>query len=528
MPRSYSIVIRNGLVFDGTGQAPVQADIGIDDDTIRAVGNIKGAVGLTEVDASNRYVAPGFIDLTNHSDTHWTLFDEPRQESLITQGITTIVGGNCGTSLAPLVTASDIEGIQKWTDISRININWQGVGELLGAQDAVPLGVNVATLVGHGTLRRAVRMDITKPATPDAIAAMDALLRRSLDEGAFGLSTGLGRSFGLSAEHDELETLFASVRHANALTTHHLSDEGAGITAAVSRIAGALRETGATGHISHFKALGRKSWPLGRSALDVIENARSGGVSLTIDVFPYTRTGSNLYMLLPEWALEGGRAHILARLENPAMRTAIADALRALTLHYDRMVIASTLHDVGAVGHTIAQLASRAESAAEEVMLELLRTNQLHVSVFNEAISEDGMAEALMQPYAAVASDGVGQGETRRPNDLPHPRSFGAFPRAINLFVKERRSVAWKDMIQKMTGLPATILGLRKRGWIRPGMAADIVIFDPETIRDRSDYVEARVFSSGIQWVFINGVAAIADGEITRDLSGRALRRSNT
>lgn len=161
-------------------------------------------------------------------------------------------------------------------------------------------------------------------------------------------------------------------------------------------------------------------------------------------------------------------------------------------------------------------------------MLELLRTNQLQVAIFNEAISEDGMAEALLQTYAAIASDGVGQGTLVRPNDLPHPRSFGAFPRAIKLFVKERRAVAWKDMIQKMTGLPASILGLRRRGWLRAGMAADIIVFDPEMLQDRADYAEARTFSEGMEWVFINGRAAIAAGEITRDFSGRALRRGGS
>ncbi|MBI2039175.1 MAG: amidohydrolase family protein [Candidatus Niyogibacteria bacterium] len=528
MPRSYSVIIRNGLVFDGAGLAPAQADIGIDQDTIRVIGNIGDASGLLEIDASNRYVAPGFIDLTNHSDTHWTLFDQPRQESLITQGITTIVGGNCGTSLVPLAKASDIEGIQKWTDISRVNVNWRETDEFLNVLDTLPLGVNVATLVGHGTLRRAARVDITHSASADDIATMNDLLRRALDAGAFGLSTGLGRSFGLSAEHDELEALFASVKRAKALTAHHLADEGAGIVAAMSRIVGALRETGAVGHISHFKAIGRKSWPLGAAALDVIENARSGGIPVTMDVFPYTRTGSNLYLLLPEWAMEGGRTEILARLENSATRVALADALRSLTLHYDRMVIASTVHDVGAVGHTIADLALRSERTPEDVMLELLRTNQLQVAIFNEAISEDGMAEALLQTYAAIASDGVGQGTLVRPNDLPHPRSFGAFPRAIKLFVKERRAVAWKDMIQKMTGLPASILGLRRRGWLRAGMAADIIVFDPEMLQDRADYAEARTFSEGMEWVFINGRAAIAAGEITRDFSGRALRRGGS
>src|SRR3989344_3403478 len=178
MPRSYSVIIRNGLVFDGTGEAPRQADIGMDGDTIHSVGALGDATGLLEVDASNRYVAPGFIDCTNHSDTHWTLFDQARQESLVTQGITTIIGGNCGTSIAPLVNATDIEGIQKWTDVTRININWQGVDELLNVLDTLPLGVNMATLVGHGTLRRAIHMDVTRPATAEEIAQMDYLLRR--------------------------------------------------------------------------------------------------------------------------------------------------------------------------------------------------------------------------------------------------------------------------------------------------------------------------------------------------------------
>ena len=306
----------------------------------------------------------------------------------------------------------------------------------------------------------------------------------------------MGRSHELTTDAEELKALFAVAQSFNAATAHHLADEGAGIVASLSSVVGALRETGARGHISHFKVVGRRAWPAGSAALDLIERARADGIALTLDVFPYTRTGSNLYLLLPEWALEGGQEQMMVRLGDASTRTAIA------------------------------QLAAGSDRIPEEVVVELLRVNQLHVAIFNDVIFEDVMAGSIARDYAAIASDGVGQGMEGRATDLPHPRSFGTFPRVFDIFVKQKKTLAWKDAIYKMTGLPASILGFHNRGILKTGSYADVVVFDPETVRDRADYEHPRELSSGIEWVFINGIAALSSGAFTGTMSGKALRRA--
>jgi N-acyl-D-amino-acid deacylase len=523
---AYSIIIRNGLVFDGQKSPGYAADLGIEGDRISAVGDLKNVSGDMEIDASGLYIAPGFIDLTNHSDTHWTLFDRPGQDSLLTQGVTTILGGNCGSSLAPLVQASDIGSIEKWIDASKININWQRLSEFFKELEKRRLTLNFATLVGHGTLRRSAGINDSRPATPEEINKMSYLLYQALSDGAFGLSTGLGRSRESSADDEEMRQLLIQVKKAGGFGAHHLENEGSEVVSAVSRIAGFSRELGVKEHISHFKVLGRKSWPKQETALEIIERGRRDQIQLTIDLFPYTATGSNLYYLLPEWAREGDKDTILERLKNKGRRNDIVAELKNITLHYEKIIIASTLHDTGSAGKSVKILAEISGLAPEELMIDLLLVNDLQVSIFNENISEDNLISALKKDYAAISSDGVGLGIEGMSYDLPHPRSFGAFARVFDLFVKQKKIFSWEEAIYKMTGLPAKILGLKKRGLIEKDAFADIVVFDPGAVRDQADYQKPRKFSQGFRFVFVNGAAAVLEGTLTGEPSGRILKKN--
>ncbi|MEK7598997.1 MAG: amidohydrolase family protein [Patescibacteria group bacterium] len=523
---AYSVIIKNGLVFDGQGSPGRKTDIGIEGDQIAAVGDLSGEKGDMEIDASGLYVAPGFIDLTNHSDTHWTLFDQPGQASLLTQGITTILGGNCGSSLAPLINSSDIAAIGKWVDISKINVNWQKLSEFFEELTRRPLALNFATLVGHETLRRAAGIDINRPATPEEIGKMSYLLYQALSDGAFGFSTGPSRSRESSADEEEMRQLLIQVKKANGFGAHHLENEGPEVVSAVSRIAGFSRELGVKGHISHFKVLGRKSWPKQETAFEIIERGQRDGLELTIDLFPYTATGSNLYYLLPEWAREGDKDAILERLKDKNRREEIIAKLKIITLHYEKIIIASTLHDTDSAGKSIGTLAEISGRTPEELMIDLLLINDLHVSIFNENISEDNLAAAFKKDYAAVSSDGVGLGAKGPSYDLPHPRSFGAFARVFDIFVKQKKTISWAEAIYKMTGLPAKILGLKNRGLIEKDAFADIVVFDPEAVRDLADYQTPRQFSRGFRFVFVGGLAAVLEGTLTGEPAGRILKKT--
>jgi len=518
----YSTIIKNGLVFDGKGNKPVKTDIGIEGDEIKKIGDLQKEAAYNIVDAADKCVVPGFIDITNHSDTHWTIFSFPRQESLVSQGITTIIGGNCGSSLAPFLGESSAKEIGRWADVSKININWQTMEEFLMEMDRHKLGLNFGTLVGLNTIRRSIIADKQK------IAKIKMLLKSSLDQGAFGLSTNFGlNDLGFFSD-EEMADIFKVLQSYDAVVKHHLEDEGQNILPAVSRLIGAARSSKTRMHISHFKSLGRSSWNYFSQALEMAERARKEGVKITCDFFPYPKTGSSLFAALPPWFRKYSpeEAILILSSSNDKRRQDLKDYLKKMTLHYDKIIIASATSGLGMPGKTIGQIAAESGRDEEEVILNLLEANDLRVSIFNEVISEFNLELITKDRFSVVSSDGVGYDfSAKKTNDLPHPRSFGAFPRAINQLVKKKSIVPLETMISKMTGLPAYILGIKDRGMIEKGKKADLVVFDPETIADTATYENPFAPASGIQDVFVNGQAVVSSGKITGSLPGKALRK---
>lgn len=540
---SYSIIIRNGHIIDGKRSALKRVDIGIKDDKIAAVGDLSFETGEKEIDARDRYVAPGFIDITSHSDTYWTLFNFPLQESMLWQGVTTIVGGNCGVSLAPLVSGQEIEAIQNWTNTMGINVNWQSTEELFDEFARHRFGVNVATLVGFGTIRRGVVANINAPASTGEIEKMKFLLQSALNAGAFGLSTSLGRSHEQLAGKEELVALAEVVAENGGIMKHHLRNEGEGILPSISEIIALARDVINTKssspgnkkhvrpfhtHISHFKILGKQSWPFFEEVVHMIEQAQKDGIPITMDASPYNRTGSDLYLLLPSWAREGGREAILERLDNADTRKAMQEDIKKLTLHYEKIVIASTFRDQTAIGKTIATLVEHTNLSPEEVILNLLHINNLNVSIFNEVVSEEHVLQLAKKPYVYFASDGAGFNTVKKlPHMLPHPRSFGSFPRVLSEFVKNKSILSWEEAVYKMTHLPAQLMGIPDRGVIEKNAFADLVIFHPERILDKATYENPFQYSEGIETVCVNGAIVLEHGNITKDPAGIVLKKQN-
>lgn len=520
----YSVVVRGGEVLKGNKLE--RADIGIKDDKISAVGDLSNDSADIFVDAKGKYVSPGFIDLTNHSDTHWTLFSQPRQNSMLLQGVTTILGGNCGASLAPLVKSSDIEGIQKWADVREINTNWHSVSEFFEELSRHPLGVNFATMVGHGTLRRGILGDDSRELNDDEIEQVRYLLEESLRAGAFGMSTSLGAAHAKNSSRKELTILFKTIAKAGGITKHHLRDEGKNILPALLEILSLGKETKAKVQISHFKLLGKQSWEHLPQALKFMESAASEGVNSTLDFFPYTRTGSPLYSLLPPWAIEGGRQKIISLLKEPQKRKEITEYIRSLTLHYESMIIASTLKDSTAIGKTVAQIAASSGLDPEEIIVDLIEVNEINVTVFNEAISPEHLEELVKKDYSFISSDGVGyDNKMHTPFDLPHPRSFGAFTRALELFSKNKNLVDWGVLLDKFSRKPAEFLGIKNRGRIEKNYFADVVVLDPQKVSSAPDYTSLSHEAYGIDWVFVNGKIAVKNGVATGELAGKIIKK---
>jgi len=520
----YSAIIKNGIVFDGKNNPPQKADVGISGNGISHIGSLQNEHAEVVIDAAGQYVAPGFIDLTSHSDTHWTLFSAPAQESLVSQGVTTIIGGNCGSSLAPFLGEFSAKEIEKWADSSSININWQTMGEFFAEMNKHKLGVNFGTLIGFNTLRRAV---IGSGQRKNAIKL---LLKSSLEEGALGLSTHFGLSDLEMFSDDEIADIFKILSANASFAKHHLEDEGADLLPAVSRLIGLARSSRSRMHISHFKSVGRSSWDSFAGALNMAKNARSEGIRITYDFFPYTKTGSSLIMLLPAWfrKYSHNEAKKILADRNGDKRRELLNYLKEITLHYDRVIVASAIADFEQTGKTIKEISENSGLSPEETILELLETNDLRVSIFNEVISEENLDLLAGDNYSAVSSDGVGYGQKQSAGaskDLPHPRSFGAFPRALDLMVKKKGLLSWESAIYKMTGLPAAILGIENRGVLEKNKKADVVVFDPLEIADQSSYENPFNYCKGVKYVFINGEAVVSAGKFTGKMPGAVIRK---
>lgn len=525
----YDIIIKNGSVIDGSGRKAEKMDIAVAGEEIKKIGDLKGDDAIRIIDAEGMFVCPGFIDLTNHSDTHWTLFTDPLQESLVRQGVTTIVGGSCGSSIAPLVGKKGLKSIGKWVDVSKTNVNWQTMDELFYELEKIRLGINFASMVGLQTLFDSTEGDFEQ---------MKFLLEKSFKEGAFGLSAHLGSARMNSLNDDNLIELLKIVTKNKGVSKHHLEDEGKNILPAISRLIQLSRKSGARLHISHFKVLGRGSWPLLGDALKMMRVARKkaifGGIELTLDFFPYERTGSDLFMLLPAWLRRMDKKEIMAILKSKEdkKREEVIEHLKSLTLHYDKITVASSSYEQENLGKTIAELSLSTELPAEEVILDLLAINDLHVSMFSEVILMDNVRELAKEEYAAIASDGVGydsgsyksQVLTSR-RDLPHPRSFGAFPKALKMFAAENEKPAWEETIRKMTGLPAEIMGIKDRGIIAKKNKADIVVFDPENISDMATYSNPFQFSKGIKHVIVNGQLILSENKLAEKFAGQVIKK---
>ncbi len=521
---TYDTIIKSGTVFDGEGNDPVFTDIGINGNQIAAIGQL-GESAVTVVNAAGFYVTPGFIDITNHSDTHLTLFKYPGQESMLMQGITTIIGGNCGSSLAPLGSPDAIHGIKKWADLSDLTINWATFEEYAWALDALNPGVNVGSFVGYGTLRRGVINDAIRLFTIEEREKVKLLLRNALQQGAFGLSLGLSYGHEAISPTDELIEISRVLQEEGGILKVHLRSEGNGLLAAVNEVVRIGREAGVSVQISHMKVIGKKSWHTLKPALELIRNAKESGLDIHFDVSPYATTGSSLYLLIPSWAREGGFNELFKRIDNPQERQKIIDTIKTYTLHAHTILITSSpIKNI--IGHTLSEIAENAGISPEEALLATVRASEGRASMIGRTLSVRNTKEEVKSPDSFIASDGAGFTEdAAESGELVHPRSFGAIPHFWHRFVKELELLTPQAAIKKITSGPAQKIGLPKRGVLAKGNIADIAIFDPKLFKERNSYRNPYHYADGMRWVFVNGKAAVSEGEPVHIRAGRVVKR---
>jgi N-acyl-D-amino-acid deacylase len=531
---SYDLIVRGGTVIDGTGQDPFVADVAIRDDRIAAVGDLTDARAGREVDAKNRRVAPGFIDIHTHSDM--SVAFHPAQESVLSQGVTSQVVGNCSLCIA-FATMDDVFAMEKrWIGAHGARIVWDSFGEHLQFVEEHGVGTNYLMLAGQGTLRKRVMGMAKRPPDEGEMNAMKSLLAGAFEAGAWGISTGLEYTPSKYADIPELTELTRVAAGYGGIYASHLRNEGDRLVEAVAEAIEIGERAGSPVQLSHHKAEGRQNWGKVQTTLRMVEEARARGVDVQLDQYPYTAFQTSMSVqFLPEWANSGDNSEILGRITDGATRQAILGDIRLNHADWDdlgpdspwnRVVIGVCRNDKTLPGRTLAEIARERGANPIETVLDIIVSEGNMVSAVNFAISEEDIAEVMRHPLTMIGSDAVGTApHGKLGEDRVHPRSYGTFPRVLGRYVRELGVLSEADAIRKMTAMPANRLGLDDRGRIAVGHFADIVVYDPARVIDNATFDDAHHFSSGIETVLVNGRIAWHDGARVDVLAGRVIRK---
>ncbi len=516
------ILIKNGIVVDGLGTPAYHADVAIKDGKIKKIGFLGEPRAETTIDATGLFVAPGFIDINNASDRYWTLFSHPNLESYLHQGVTTIIGGNCGSSLAPLTTGEIILNIQKWADVRKINVNWFTVKEFFEEIKKKGLLLNFGTLVGHSTLRRGIVRDEFRVLNEKELLQMKELLKSGLMDGALGFSTGLNYSHVKMAPQEEITDLVSILKKGQIYSTH-LRNEEEGLYESILETIETAKKTEASVEISHFKAVGKNNWPIFEKCLEAIEKAAEN-LDINFDIYPYDSTATVFYTLLPDWVAVGGRAKLIENLENSGLKTKIVSELQGKENELRKIIVASGNIDKVFIGKTIEEIAKNQGKGTVETIINLLLASEGKLIGFWQALSEENFIRALKSPHSIIASDGAAYNLADAKNGfLAHPRSFGCFSRILSRYVREKNILDLEEAIKKMTALPALKAGLSRRGVVEPDYFADIVIFNPELLKDTATFENSFQYSVGVNTVIVNGRIALFQGQVKNQSLGQLL-----
>ncbi|WP_103501589.1 MULTISPECIES: amidohydrolase family protein [unclassified Streptomyces] len=528
---SCDLVLRGGTIIDGTGSPAGTGDVAVTGGRISAVGPELTTRGRRELEITGAVVCPGFIDLHSHAD--FTVMGAPGAPTQLLQGVTTLVTGNCGFSPFPVVPehADELRALCGFLD-DNLSWEWTTAAGYADAVGRLPLGVNLALQTGHGALRVAAMGTGDRPPTPRELERMRQLLAATADDGAVGFSSGLIYPPGMYADTTELTALAEVAAAHGLLHSTHMRSEGAGLADAVDEALTVARDSGVRLQISHLKAAGVANWGTVGDALERIEAARADGLDVAADQYPYSASSTTLTTLLPDWALDGGVAALLDRLADPeryrSMAAEMTAALEAGTFRPERVTLAGLPDDDDPrhghlIGRTVADAAAELGTPPAETVLDLLAAHGGQIASIHHSMSEDDVRHVMRHPAVAVASDGwilrrSGPGR-------PHPRSFGTFARVLGHYSRDEDVLGLPEAVRKMTGLPASRLGWTDRGVLRPGAAADLVVFDPGTVVDRSTFAEPWRTAQGVAHTLVAGRFAVEDGEATGAGAGRVLGR---
>jgi N-acyl-D-amino-acid deacylase len=530
---TFDVIIDNGRVVDGTGNPWFRADVGLRDGRIVAIGRLKDASARARLDAADHVIAPGFIDLMGATD--WTLLADSRAASHVTQGITLLVSGE-GGSVAP---ASDrtIAESKAFFDRLHVQPTWRTLDDFFRRLQASPPTVNFATFVGAGEVRDLVIGRENRRATPAELAEMERLVAGAMDDGAFGLSTALMYVPDRFADTDEIIALAkVAARYGGIYATHQRS-EADGIDQSLDEIFRIGREAGLPLHIFHLKTMYRQNFGKMPGVLERLETARRNGIDLTADAYPYVAASASLDALVPPWAREGGADAMVARLRDPSTRERVRRDLSVSTPEWENeyygaggasgFIITDVINPAlkPLVGKRLSAIAAERHGDPIDVLMDLIIEDRGRSAFVSFIMDERDVRLALAADWVAFCTDSPDAApDGPLAESLPHPRAYGAFPRVFGKYVREEHAMTLEAAVRKASALPAQLLGIRDRGLVREGFLADLVIFDPATIADRATFEAPHQYSTGIDYVLVNGAVVVDHGRITEARPGRVVR----
>lgn len=524
----FDILIKNGLVVDGTGTPPQSLDIGIKEEKITALGDLSTSPSEYFIDAFNLVVTPGFIDIHAHSEFNILL--NPLAESKLRQGVTTEVCGNCGVSPSPLLRESKSHREESLASLG-LKIDWTYIDEYFARVQQQGIALNLVLLTGQGTIRSAVMGFQNRKPTSSELSQMKKLLRQDMEMGGWGLSLGLIYPPGLYTSTEELIELAKVVKEYNGIITAHIRSEGDHILEALQEVIEIVKKSGVPLQISHLKTSGEKNWEKLETVFKLIESAQAEGIDITADRYPYISSSADLDAILPAWAFEGGNAKELERLNDQNTRKMLKEEI--LREHpepgyWERIRIASlpTSSHPEWEGKNIAEIAESVNKHPCDLFFDILLEEKLQVEAIFFGMNESNLREILKKPYVMIGSDSAVRsdyGVLKR--GKPHPRAFGTFPRILSKYVKEEKVLTLEQAIYKMCGQAAKRIGLEKRGFLKEGFYADLTILNLEEIKDKATFEDPYQYPQGIKYVIVNGKVAVKDGKPTGKLAGKILRR---
>jgi dihydroorotase/N-acyl-D-amino-acid deacylase len=529
----FDLVITNGHIVDGTGSPWYSGDIGIRDGRIAAIGNLSGAARKRTLDAKDKVVAPGFIDMLGQSEL--TILVDPRLPSKIYQGITTEITGE-GGSPAPLndaIIAADRTGYEHY----KINPDWRTLRQYFSRLEKQGMGINLASYVGATSVRRMVLGDVDVQPTPEQLETMRTLVRDAMRDGAVGLSTALEYAPAPYAKTEELIALASEASKFGGIYATHMRDESDSVLEAFDEAVRIGREARLPVEIWHFKVAGKANWGRMPDLIARVNRARAEGVDVEADTYAYTAWANGMAAFVPAWAHDGGDAKLIERLKDPANRTRIRKDMETHSKDWDNewqeihgpedvMIIAVQNAALKKFqGKRLSEIAATLNKDPMDALFDLLIEDKAFTECAVFGMSEPDVALALQQPWVSIDNDYSGVSpEGILGEEHAHPRAYGTFPRILRKYVREEKKLALEEAIRKFSSLPAQRMRLTDRGVLKRGMWADVVVFDPETVRDLATFDDPNRLSEGMEYVLVNGVPVIEEGKMTGALPGKVLR----